>query len=74
MAENLTNQQFFDRLETCRKDNDKVVEFYDDVAKGYNDLLHDSGYTDTTNYCSDLLKEKLGKFESHVLQHFTVVN
>ena len=71
MTEANTNEEFFDRLKTCRHDNEKVVGFYNDVAKGYNDLLHDSGYTDLTNYCSDLLKEKLGKFEHPTILHST---
>ena len=40
-----------------------MVAFYNGYAKEYNECLHDSGYTDTTDYCGMLLKQLLGKCE-----------
>jgi len=50
---------FFAGLDSTRDDIDKVVTYYNDTADGYNELLHNSGYTNTTDYCSDLLKNYL---------------
>lgn len=55
------SEQFFGELDTTRSDTSKMVAFYNGYAKEYNECLHDSGYTDTTDYCSMLLKQLLGK-------------
>ena len=56
------SKQFFGELDTTRSDTSKMVAFYNGYAKEYNECLHDSGYTDTTDYCSMLLKKEYGKF------------
>ncbi|XP_066921757.1 methyltransferase-like protein 27 [Clytia hemisphaerica] len=60
MATTLTSSSFFGGLDKTRNDIDKVVEYYDHHANNYNACLHNSRYTETTDYCADLLKRTLG--------------
>ena len=56
----LTSSSFFGGLDETRSDIDKVVQYYDHHAKNYNACLHNSRYTETTDYCADLLKKNFG--------------
>ena len=53
--------EFFKELEDARADNTKVVEFYGNHAKDYNDTLHLMGYNKCTDRLASLLKEHLGR-------------
>ena len=60
-ADIIQSKEFFGELDTNRSGAAEVVAFYNKYATQYNECLSDSGYTDTTDYCSLLLKQELGK-------------
>lgn len=59
MADTLSNGAFFSRLESCRHDREKMIDFYNDTAGGYDKLMAESQYDQTIFYTCNLLKENL---------------
>ncbi|XP_066911817.1 ribosomal protein L11 methyltransferase-like [Clytia hemisphaerica] len=50
--------KFFSGFEEARQAG-KIIDYYNNTASVYNEALEQAGYTDTTVYCSTLLKEYL---------------
>eukprot|EP00111_Clytia_hemisphaerica_P010075 TCONS_00029447-protein len=50
--------KFFSGYEEARQAG-KIIDYYNDKASVYNEALEQAGYTDTTLFCSNLLKEYL---------------
>ena len=59
-AEERKDIEFFNVLEDIRADNTKVVDFYGNYAKKYNDTFHLMGYNKCADRFASLLKEHLG--------------